>query len=231
MSPHPTSFYNHPSMNGSTSTFKGGASSAVSSATPGPSASTSSLASVTSPSRPPIGPRNPSTLRTSSANSIAQQQSIDAGSTTPTASPAGVTNGAASALAQKTRSRSPMGSIKGDRDRDPKEQRDRSGRDRDGKENKSRRQHQTPGEKVLGSGNDPRTRNKPYPTLPMRDAQPAPATLMYWSRAPVYGAMPASGMRAHSMTLIDSIAWIFGGCDERGCWRDIWCFNTGTRVF
>ncbi|KAI0789187.1 galactose oxidase [Abortiporus biennis] len=51
---------------------------------------------------------------------------------------------------------------------------------------------------------------------------------MYWSKAPVYGVMPAHGMRAHSVTLIDSVAWIFGGCDERGCWKDVWCFNTET---
>lgn len=43
----------------------------------------------------------------------------------------------------------------------------------------------------------------------------------------MYGAMPLHGTRAHSVTLIDSIAWMFGGCDERGCWRDVFCFNTG----
>lgn len=35
-------------------------------------------------------------------------------------------------------------------------------------------------------------------------------------------------MRAHSVTLVDSVAWIFGGCDERGCWKDLWLFNTET---
>lgn len=75
----------------------------------------------------------------------------------------------------------------------------------------------------------PRIRNTPH--LPhAKDVEPAPATLMYWSRAPVYGVLPQHGVRAHSVTLVDNVAWLFGGCDEKGCWRDIYLFNTGTRV-
>ncbi|KAI0334134.1 galactose oxidase [Cubamyces sp. BRFM 1775] len=51
---------------------------------------------------------------------------------------------------------------------------------------------------------------------------------MHWSRAPVYGLLPPRGMRAHSVTLIDNVAWLFGGCDEKACWRDVFCFNTET---
>ncbi|KAI0337683.1 galactose oxidase [Trametopsis cervina] len=51
---------------------------------------------------------------------------------------------------------------------------------------------------------------------------------MYWSKAPVYGTLPSHGLRAHSVTLVDGIAWIFGGCDDKGCWKDVWCFNTET---
>jgi hypothetical protein len=54
----------------------------------------------------------------------------------------------------------------------------------------------------------------------------APA-LMYWSRAPVYGHLPTRSMRAHSVTLVDNTAWLFGGCDERGCARDVWCCDVG----
>ncbi|KIO16174.1 hypothetical protein M407DRAFT_57006, partial [Tulasnella calospora MUT 4182] len=28
--------------------------------------------------------------------------------------------------------------------------------------------------------------------------------------------------------MVDNIAWIFEGCDERGCWRDVWCFDIHT---
>lgn len=66
------------------------------------------------------------------------------------------------------------------------------------------------------------------PHLPhSKDTEVAPAVQMYWSKAPVWGTMPNHGMRAHSVTLVDSVAWIFGGCDERGCWKDLWLFNTG----
>ena len=34
-------------------------------------------------------------------------------------------------------------------------------------------------------------------------------------------------MRAHTVTLVDNVAWLFGGCDDRGCWKDIYCFDTG----
>ena len=71
-----------------------------------------------------------------------------------------------------------------------------------------------------------RVRLLPY--LPhSKDSDVAPTVQMYWSKAPVWGTMPNHGMRAHSVTLVDSVAWIFGGCDERGCWKDLWLFNTG----
>ena len=69
------------------------------------------------------------------------------------------------------------------------------------------------------------------PHLPhSKDSEVAPTVQMYWSKAPVWGTMPNHGMRAHSVTLVDSVAWIFGGCDERGCWKDLWLFNTGDYV-
>jgi len=71
-----------------------------------------------------------------------------------------------------------------------------------------------------------RVRLLPY--LPhSKDSDIAPTVQMHWSKAPVWGTMPNHGMRAHSVTLVDSVAWIFGGCDERGCWKDLWLFNTG----
>jgi hypothetical protein len=67
------------------------------------------------------------------------------------------------------------------------------------------------------------------PRLPHdKDVELAPATIMYWSRAPVYGALPMRSMRAHSVTLVDSVAWLFGGCDDKECSKDIYCFDTGT---
>lgn len=66
------------------------------------------------------------------------------------------------------------------------------------------------------------------PRLPHdKDAEPAPSSVMYWSRAPVYGTIPMRTMRAHSVTLVDTTAWLFGGCDDKDCSKDIYCFDTG----
>lgn len=34
--------------------------------------------------------------------------------------------------------------------------------------------------------------------------------------------------RAHTVTLVDHVAWLFGGCDDKGCWKDVYCFDTDT---
>jgi len=69
------------------------------------------------------------------------------------------------------------------------------------------------------------------PRLPHSDDPPAPATAMYWSRAPVHGFLPMRSFRAHTVTLVDHIAWLFGGCDDKGCWKDVYCFDTGQPLF
>jgi hypothetical protein len=66
------------------------------------------------------------------------------------------------------------------------------------------------------------------PRLPHdKDAEPAPSTIMYWSRAPVWGAIPMRSMRGHTVTLVDSMAWLIGGCDAEDSSKDLYCFNTG----
>ncbi|KAF7320925.1 hypothetical protein HMN09_00179200 [Mycena chlorophos] len=72
-------------------------------------------------------------------------------------------------------------------------------------------------------------RVKSSPKLPHDvDAEPAPSTALYWSKAPVFGTMPVRLMRSHTVTLIDSTAWLFGGCDDKDCGRDVFCFDTET---
>ncbi|THV02672.1 galactose oxidase [Dendrothele bispora CBS 962.96] len=67
------------------------------------------------------------------------------------------------------------------------------------------------------------------PRLPHdKDAEPAASTIMYWSRAPVYGTCPTRTMRGHTVTLVDSTAWVFGGCDDKETSRDIYCFDVET---
>lgn len=75
---------------------------------------------------------------------------------------------------------------------------------------------------------DPPPRFRAVPHLPnMLNIEPAPPPVMYWSKAPVWGALPTHGFRAHTVTLADNVAWIFGGCDDKGCFKDMWCFNIG----
>jgi hypothetical protein len=75
---------------------------------------------------------------------------------------------------------------------------------------------------------DPPPRFRAIPHLPnVVNVEPAPPPVMYWSKAPVWGTLPTHGFRAHTITLADNVAWIFGGCDEKGCFKDMWCFNIG----
>lgn len=81
------------------------------------------------------------------------------------------------------------------------------------------------------SKGESRQKIRNVPRLPHSDLPHAPPTFMYWSKAPVYGQMPTRGMRAHSVTLVDHVAWLFGGCDDKGCWQDVYCFDTGTVLY
>ncbi|RKF81634.1 Tip elongation aberrant protein 1 [Golovinomyces cichoracearum] len=64
----------------------------------------------------------------------------------------------------------------------------------------------------------------PFPALPdpksAPEVEPAPASGMYWSAAPLSGDS-LSGIRAHTSTLIGSNIYIFGGCDSRCCFNDL----------
>ncbi|KAI0920502.1 hypothetical protein AcV5_010219 [Taiwanofungus camphoratus] len=195
----PRSPYFHTGHSGSTSTFR-----AV--------ASTSSLNSIAgASSRMPGGPRNPSGLTRSSAST----------SRTPSDAGASVSNGLSTP--RRTRSGSPATVKEKEREEQKERERDKD-KDRDRERDKDR------DGKKGASATGPlghRIRNTPH--LPnSKDAEPVPATLMYWSRASVYGQLPSHGIRAHSVTLVDSVAWLFGGCDEKGCWRDVFLFNTET---
>lgn len=75
-----------------------------------------------------------------------------------------------------------------------------------------------------------RPKIRTVPHLPHGPADPAPPTLMYWSRAPVYGQLPSRSMRAHTVTLVENTAWLFGGCDDKGCAKDLWTFDVGASV-
>ncbi|KDN45729.1 galactose oxidase [Tilletiaria anomala UBC 951] len=67
------------------------------------------------------------------------------------------------------------------------------------------------------------------PRLPSAPGvSPAPPPAMYWSRAPVHGTVPKRAFRAHTANLVEEVLWLFGGCDSKGCFRELWCFDTET---
>ncbi|KAK3382933.1 hypothetical protein B0T24DRAFT_603012 [Lasiosphaeria ovina] len=47
---------------------------------------------------------------------------------------------------------------------------------------------------------------------------------MYWSRAPVSGS-PHTALRAHTMTLVGSNVFVFGGCDSRACFNELYVLD------
>ncbi|KAI0126434.1 hypothetical protein BJ170DRAFT_405878 [Xylariales sp. AK1849] len=56
------------------------------------------------------------------------------------------------------------------------------------------------------------------------DVPAAPSSGMYWSRPPVSGA-PHTPLRAHTMTLIASNIFVFGGCDSRACFNELYVLD------
>ncbi|KAI3399923.1 hypothetical protein diail_5079 [Diaporthe ilicicola] len=69
---------------------------------------------------------------------------------------------------------------------------------------------------------------KPFPPLASPTSSthvaPAPSSGMYWSRAPVSGR-PHPALRAHTTTIIGSNIYVFGGCDSRACFNDLYVLD------
>ncbi|KAM0556777.1 hypothetical protein ACHAPJ_005837 [Fusarium lateritium] len=67
-----------------------------------------------------------------------------------------------------------------------------------------------------------------FPALPDPRKAPnvdiSPASGMYWSKAPVSGA-PHTSLRAHTTTIIGSNVYVFGGCDSRTCFNDLYVLD------
>lgn len=80
------------------------------------------------------------------------------------------------------------------------------------------------------SGSLPPLRTQPTAFPPLQDPETAPdvpaapSSGMYWSRAPVSGA-GHTALRAHTTTLIGSNIYIFGGCDSRACFNELYVLD------
>ena len=222
--------YMHPSLSTSSSTFKYPA-----------TASTSSLASAVA--RQPMGPRNPGSIRAASTASL---HTLDPGIQTP-GTPTGGSSASSptASVARKKKSTSSVRDPKGERGADRAERTERTTersvgkekeREEKGEENEGdAKEKKEPVKKVNKSGRvalsaEERAR-RTTPSLPHSTSiAVAPPTLMYWSKAPVYG-LQLPKVRAHTVTLVDNIVWLFGGCDEQHCFKELWWFNTGKCVY
>ncbi|KAI1870887.1 hypothetical protein JX265_005927 [Neoarthrinium moseri] len=74
----------------------------------------------------------------------------------------------------------------------------------------------------------PRGAFVPFPPLQdpktAPDVPAAPSSGMYWSLAPVSGASHTP-LRAHTMTLVGSNVFVFGGCDSRACFNELYVLD------
>ncbi|KAI1638711.1 hypothetical protein F4809DRAFT_598665 [Biscogniauxia mediterranea] len=74
----------------------------------------------------------------------------------------------------------------------------------------------------------PRGPYLPFPPLQdpkaAADVPAAPSSGMYWSRAPVSG-VSHTPLRAHTTTLIGSNIFVFGGCDSRTCFNELYVLD------
>ncbi|KII84047.1 hypothetical protein PLICRDRAFT_179731 [Plicaturopsis crispa FD-325 SS-3] len=137
----------------------------------------------------------------------------------------------ASATTPTTRQPSGPRKPSGLRDRPPSTRATSTNGDSSSPSSSTRRATGSPSNANTAQGGAPplQQRIRTNPHMPhAKDVEIAPATVMYWSRAPVHGALPMRSMRAHSVTLVDNVAWLFGGCDDKGCWKDVYCFDIDT---
>ncbi|KAF3180967.1 hypothetical protein TWF751_010180 [Orbilia oligospora] len=100
-----------------------------------------------------------------------------------------------------------------------------------GKSSKSIRNHLN-NKMTLTSSRDASIAGRRHPPsleLPLPDplaprVEPAPASGMYWYKAFSHG-LPSVALRAHTCTLIGSSIYVFGGCDSKTCFNDLYVFD------
>ncbi|RKP13928.1 hypothetical protein BJ684DRAFT_22668 [Piptocephalis cylindrospora] len=51
---------------------------------------------------------------------------------------------------------------------------------------------------------------------------------MFWSRATTYGTRPPKALRAHTINLVGETFFVFGGCDARTCFNELYLFDADT---
>lgn len=62
--------------------------------------------------------------------------------------------------------------------------------------------------------------SRPKESKPKAD-KPSAST-PFWSRSPAHGRLPSHGFRAHATSLVGADLYLFGGCNQSQCFRDMW---------
>ncbi|KAF3921094.1 hypothetical protein AA313_de0207624 [Arthrobotrys entomopaga] len=101
-----------------------------------------------------------------------------------------------------------------------------------GKSSKNNRNHHNNNKMTLTSSRDASIAGRRHPPsleLPLPDplaprVEPAPASGMYWYKAFSHG-IPSIALRAHTCTLIGSSIYVFGGCDSKTCFNELYVFD------
>ncbi|KAI8336807.1 hypothetical protein BC941DRAFT_353729 [Chlamydoabsidia padenii] len=57
---------------------------------------------------------------------------------------------------------------------------------------------------------------------------PAPAAGMYWSRTITYGRAPSRPLRAHSANMVGEAMYVFGGCNQKTCFNQLYILDMDT---
>ncbi|ORZ25700.1 hypothetical protein BCR42DRAFT_13029 [Absidia repens] len=57
---------------------------------------------------------------------------------------------------------------------------------------------------------------------------PAPAAGMYWSRTITYGRAPSRPLRAHSANMVGEMMYVFGGCNQKTCFNQLYILDMDT---
>ncbi|KAI8363549.1 hypothetical protein B0O80DRAFT_378480 [Mortierella sp. GBAus27b] len=57
---------------------------------------------------------------------------------------------------------------------------------------------------------------------------PAPTPAMHWTCAKVHGQIPPKNLRAQTANLVGESIYVFGGCDAKGCYNNLYIFDADT---
>jgi hypothetical protein len=91
------------------------------------------------------------------------------------------------------------------------------------------RSHGRHAESTTSSSTKHRTRTETSKdaSRPSATVSPAPIPAMHWTRAKVHGQIPPKDLRAQTVNLVGESVYVFGGCDPKNCFNNLYIFDAG----